>query len=227
MSRTLGLSELLEGALELAWRKWKPIVVVILANGAFVYGLTWVELHRGLSAGTAVAVVFAFAAIANSALILAFGEGQGGLLKDPAELFTRIVFALGAWVVIGLGVGVGLVLLVLPGLYLMARWSIAPPLILLDGSELVEAFRRSWVLTRSSTWSFVGVAAVVLGLEYLLGVSEVEPSTAVHRPATLALIAQSVIGSLLGAFATAVAVFAHGALTAPATPEDARPNNPA
>jgi hypothetical protein len=66
----------------------------------------------------------------------------------------------GALILMGLGIGLGFVLLILPGLYLWARWSITIPLILGEGASAGEAFTQSGVRTAK----YVGpiLAALVL-----------------------------------------------------------------
>ena len=51
-------------------------------------------------------------------------------------------------IVSGLAIAIGFVLLVLPGLYLLARWSIAVPHVIVRGATMREAMRRSWQQTR-------------------------------------------------------------------------------
>ncbi|KMS60037.1 hypothetical protein V474_11100 [Novosphingobium barchaimii LL02] len=55
----------------------------------------------------------------------------------------------------------GLVLLILPGLILIARWSLAGALAVARGSSVLPALAESWRLTRGSTWPIVGFLAVV------------------------------------------------------------------
>lgn len=61
----------------------------------------------------------------------------------------------------GLGVFAGLVLLIVPGLYLLARWSIAPALVITRNLKATEALGASWGATRHCAW--------MLSLVYLTG----------------------------------------------------------
>ncbi|WP_159987325.1 hypothetical protein [Novosphingobium sp. 18052] len=55
----------------------------------------------------------------------------------------------------------GLILVILPGLILIARWSLAGALVVARGSAVFAAFGESWRLTRGSTWPIVGFLAIV------------------------------------------------------------------
>jgi hypothetical protein len=64
------------------------------------------------------------------------------------------------------GILLGTVALVVPGLLLMARWAVIVPLIVLEGASWRRALARSNELVRGRTWSVVGIfaAITVLGL---------------------------------------------------------------
>lgn len=58
--------------------------------------------------------------------------------------------------VMGIGVGIGVILLVVPGLILMARWSVATSLIVGRGAGFTEALGDSWAMTKSRQWTIIG-----------------------------------------------------------------------
>ena len=60
----------------------------------------------------------------------------------------------------GGGIMLGLIAFVVPGLYLLARWSLAQPLAVARNQGAIEAMRESWKLTRADAWTLVGVFAV-------------------------------------------------------------------
>jgi hypothetical protein len=71
---------------------------------------------------------------------------QIGTLYEGA--WRRFWPLLGASILYGLGVVIGLVLLIVPGLIAAARWSLMAPLIVLEGQGVLEARRRSSELVR-------------------------------------------------------------------------------
>jgi hypothetical protein len=61
----------------------------------------------------------------------------------------------------GLGVGVGLLLLVVPGLVLFTRWSLAVPAVMIEGRKPREGMRRSTELVKGHGWSVFTVFLTV------------------------------------------------------------------
>lgn len=60
-----------------------------------------------------------------------------------------------------IGVLTGLVLLVLPGLYLAARWLVAGPILLVEREGAIAAMRRSWQLTAPIAWPLASLLALL------------------------------------------------------------------
>jgi hypothetical protein len=62
-----------------------------------------------------------------------------------------------------LAIMLGCVLLIVPGVYLAARWFVAGPIVIAEDRSATEALRESWQRTRSSVWHLVGATFVVFG----------------------------------------------------------------
>ena len=56
--------------------------------------------------------------------------------------------------------GLGLILLIVPGLYLLTIWSMLIPVIVLEGRSAGEAFTRSREVVRGSGWSVFGLIII-------------------------------------------------------------------
>jgi hypothetical protein len=67
---------------------------------------------------------------------------------------------LGVSFLYGLGVFLGLILLVVPGLIAIARWSLVVPLVMIEGRSRRDAFRRSSELVRGRTGRVLGLVVV-------------------------------------------------------------------
>jgi hypothetical protein len=65
-------------------------------------------------------------------------------------------------ILFGLGVAIGLVLIIVPGLILLTIWSVGAPAIVVERASPIDAFGRSWGLVRGSAWSVFGTLLVVL-----------------------------------------------------------------
>jgi hypothetical protein len=72
-----------------------------------------------------------------------------------------------------LGVGVGFLLLLLPGIYLLIAWSLAVPVLMVEGLRGTKAIGRSYDLVRKNWWRTFGtllVGFIFIGLfQFLLG----------------------------------------------------------
>jgi hypothetical protein len=96
--------------------------------------------------------------------------GSTGTLVRAA--WKRAGALLGVSLLTGLGVGLGLFLLVVPGLILFTRWSLAVPAVMLEGRTPRDAMRRSAELVKGHGRQvfavFVTVTAAALGASFLL-----------------------------------------------------------
>lgn len=95
----------------------------------------------------------------------------GALFASVAPVFVTLIVAS---VLIGIGVAIGLVLLLVPGLYLLTIWSVVAPVVVLERASVPGAFRRSHDLVRGNGGPvFVVILIVFVGLavvNLLLGV---------------------------------------------------------
>jgi hypothetical protein len=83
----------------------------------------------------------------------------------------RLGTLLGASLLYGLGVVAGFVLLVVPGLIAVARWSLVVPLVVIEGRDVRDAFRRSSQLVTGQTGSVLVLVLVANLLTSAIGVA--------------------------------------------------------
>ncbi len=60
-----------------------------------------------------------------------------------------------------IGVLTGLAIVILPGLYLAARWLVAGPVLLVERDGVIQAMRRSWVITAPLVWPIAGLLLIL------------------------------------------------------------------
>jgi hypothetical protein len=140
-------------------------LVVNLVNaliGALVGSGAGIALLLALVA-TAVSIVGTF--WLQGALVHAVDDVRDGRVDSTiGELFERVRPYL--WTLIltgllaGLGIAVGLVLLIVPGLVLLTWWCLVVPVVVLEGKAVGEAFTRSRELVRGHGWTVFGIVIV-------------------------------------------------------------------
>lgn len=103
---------------------------------------------------------------------LALNDGTAGyrLGEVIRKAFGRLLPAVAVSLVQGIAVGVGLVLLILPGLWLMARFVAALPLVATDEPDPVRAIQRSWQLTAGRGLVILGMLALLISAFLLLSI---------------------------------------------------------
>ena len=104
-------------------------------------------------------------------------------------------------ILLSLGVSVGLMLIVVPGLILLVMWWVYIPAIVVESKGIIEAFGRSRELTRGRRWHLLGliliVGIVVLIVSFVIGKALQD---ATGQVSTAGTIIQYAVLSVLTAF---------------------------
>lgn len=83
-------------------------------------------------------------------------------LRELGRRIRPVVLILAlATFVYSAAVAVGLVLLIVPGLLMMTRWSVIVPVIVLERRGVGNAFRRCWQLVKGHSWGIAGVLSII------------------------------------------------------------------
>ena len=101
-------------------------------------------------------------------MTLRFVDGGKGELVDLFSAIPLIPKYLIASIVVCIGVSIGFVLLILPGIYLSVRWYMYPWVLVDKEVGPFEALRQSWEMTRGSFWNLF-LLGFLLCLINLLG----------------------------------------------------------
>jgi hypothetical protein len=104
----------------------------------------------------------------QGALVYAVDDVRDGRIDSSiGDLFERVRPYLGTLVVAGilagLGIALGFVLLIVPGLILLTWWCLIVPVIVLEEKHVGESFGRSRELVRGHGWTVFGVV-IITGL---------------------------------------------------------------
>jgi hypothetical protein len=82
----------------------------------------------------------------------------GELLRSVSPVFWQL---LGVSILFGIGVAIGFVLLIVPGLILLTIWSVVAPVTVLERPGVFAAFGRSRELVRGNGWNVFAVIVLV------------------------------------------------------------------
>lgn len=82
----------------------------------------------------------------------------GQLVRSAAPVILPL---LGAGILAAIGIGIGLVLFILPGLFLLTIWAVIAPSIVVERKGVFAAFGRSRELVKGNGWQVFGVILTV------------------------------------------------------------------
>jgi hypothetical protein len=101
---------------------------------------------------------------------LAFGgqpEGTVDELTDMAsEVTGRLLSLVGISIIYFIAVAVGLVFLIVPGIYLAARLALAFPACVLDGQSATDSLSTSWDVASGNVLKLVGIVLINLLIQF-------------------------------------------------------------
>jgi len=105
----------------------------------------------------------------QGALVYAVDDVRDGRIDTTIEqVFERVRPYVGPLILAGilaaLGIAVGLILLVVPGLIFLTWWCLIVPVIALEEKSVGEAFTRSRELVRGHGWTVFGVVIITAAL---------------------------------------------------------------
>lgn len=84
-------------------------------------------------------------------------------IGELMRLVLPVLFPLiGAGVLVGISVGIGILLLIAPGLFLLTIWAVTAPVIVIERRGVFDALGRSRQLVRGNGWPVLGVILVAL-----------------------------------------------------------------
>src|SRR5262245_30316282 len=98
--------------------------------------------------GQAVILYGAFQAMRGRSVVIGDGVGRA---------FSRFFSLVGISILVGLGVGIGFLLLVIPGIILALRWAVAVPACVVENKGPLQSMSRSAELTKGHRWKIFGL----------------------------------------------------------------------
>ncbi len=225
----------LSGVLGEAWALYKRYASHFIAISFSIYLviavvsalLSWVLGSAGAFIGLILTVFGAF--LLQAALVKAVQDVRDGTidldLRATLQAALPYVGAVAiASILAAIGIGIGLFLIIVPGLILLTFWSLLVPEIVIGGAGAIEAFGRSWRTVRGYAWNVFGTLVVVWIVMILVEV--VLSAVLLALPyGWRSFISDLVSGALVAPFLAAVVTLvyyrlsaAHGERAEPAQP---------
>jgi hypothetical protein len=154
--------------LEQAWSLYQRLFARSLGIGALVFGVVhfFDVAPRGGLAVVAFVLSFAGVALVQGGLIEivrglhADGDDDPSLGQVLARASTRLGRLMAVSLLSGIGIAIGVLLLVVPGLVLATRWAVAVPVAMLEDTSARLALQRSRAIVRGNEWRVFRVVVV-------------------------------------------------------------------
>ncbi|HEV8460184.1 MAG TPA: hypothetical protein VGQ38_05690 [Gaiellaceae bacterium] len=151
------------------WRHLLPIAFVVIV----IIGLVTLILHGAGAVGAIGAFIVAIVGLylVQAALVQAVADVRDGradlsLTMTLASVVDQLGSILVASILGGIAIGIGLLLLLAPGLYLLTIWSVIIPVIVLEGVGALDSFGRSRELVRGYGWTVFGVILITVLINF-------------------------------------------------------------
>jgi hypothetical protein len=192
LPRAMGVGELLSAAFQLYQRHWRTLLAVaavvvvpvtllqyllgdqvrarsgVTSNGVVVSTPSWAVAISGLVAALAGLLMYLVLTGAITRAVAAEVVGEDpGVEQSYRFGFHRLGSVLLVSVLVGLATIGGLILLVIPGIYIGVRLAVSIEALVVEGRRGTQAMSRSWELVGGHWWHAFGtllVAALLTGL---------------------------------------------------------------
>lgn len=174
----------LSGVLDEAWQMYKAharhllaiAFVIYLAAAVIAALLALIGGTIGVLLGALVELIAAF--LLQATLVKAVQDVRDGRadmsISETVSAATPFIGAVAlASILAGIAITIGLILVIVPGLFLITIWAVIVPVIVLEGSGALGSFGRSQQLVRGRGWhvfcTLVLVYVIMLVVNGLLG----------------------------------------------------------
>jgi hypothetical protein len=171
----------LSGVLSEAWAMYKAFARHLLAIAFIIYlAAAVIAALLGLAGstvgtilGSLVQIVAAF--LLQATLVKAVQDVRDGRADMSIGDTVRAAVpylgpVAGASILAGIAITIGLILLIVPGLYLITIWAVIVPVIVLEGTGALASFGRSQQLVRGNGWHVFGTLVLVFIIQLVVGI---------------------------------------------------------
>jgi hypothetical protein len=150
------------------WEIYRDQAGVLLGTAVILFAVQFVVFWLvGGVAGILIALLFwVLSTIYQGMVVKLVQDVQDGRRDHTVGELLRsvepvVLPLMGVGVLFAIGVGIGFILLIVPGLYLLTIWCVVAPVVVLERPGVFRAFGRSRELVRGHWWAVFGV---ILGI---------------------------------------------------------------
>lgn len=149
------------------WEIYRDQVVVLLGTALVLFGIEFVVSLLIPGSTLALTILFWALGILYQGMVVELvrdvQDGRrdhsiGGLISSVEPVFWPLA---AVTILFGIALGIGLLLLIVPGLIAMVIWWVVVPVTILERPGVLAAFGRSQELVRGNGWSVFGVIVLV------------------------------------------------------------------
>lgn len=173
-NRTLKIGEIIDKTVGVVSLSGVPVLAFVLVVGGLSAALDIMAQQMavpgviptsGMLVRTlAVFVLLMIVAFIGSYLMVEAMLKRTGLMTYAGD--KRILAFVGMSLLSGLAVGAGFLLLIFPGLFFMARWSIAGPMLIGRGERITASLGKSWEATKGQEFPIVVSSLLIILVFY-------------------------------------------------------------
>ena len=175
----------LSGVLDEAWRMYKTFAKHLLAIAFVIYLIAAIITALlalaggtiGILLGSLVSIIAAFvlqATLVKAVQDIRDGHADLSIGQTVSEAMPFIGAVAVASILAGIAITIGLILLIVPGLFLITIWAVIVPVIIIERPGALASFGRSRQLVRGRGWHVFGtlvlVYIIMLVVNIVLGV---------------------------------------------------------
>ena len=150
------------------WEIYRDQSLVLLGTAAILFTLQFVaELFLGSVASLSIALLFwALATVYQGMVVKLVQDVQDGRRDHSvgeliASVEPVVLPLIAVSILFGIGVGIGFLLLIVPGLFLLVIWAVVAPVTVLERPGITAAFGRSRELVRGNGRAVFSVIVIV------------------------------------------------------------------
>jgi ABC-type multidrug transport system fused ATPase/permease subunit len=159
------------------WEIYRDQFNVLVSTAVLLYALQFI-IYLLLPAAVGIVLVLLFWALSilyQGMVVELVQDIQDGkrdhsvrqLVRSVEPVFWPLV---GVSILFGIGVAIGFVLLIIPGLILLVLWAVVAPVTVLERPGVFAAFRRSRELVRGNAWNVFGVIVIVFVIVFVVSI---------------------------------------------------------